>query len=132
MNAYHPHIYVNDSTSCKNPTSCQISTSILLYKHTYENNFTHHHTKILPKLPVYNSSILRLCTTPIRSRKKIIILLITNQAKRLSHLLLSCPNISISGKMADIIPAASQNIVGGTLLGTLGPAPPVPKCQAAT
>ena len=50
---------------------------------------------------------------------------------KLSHLLLSCPNISLSGKVACNPLSESQNIVGETLLlGT--PAPPVSKHWAAT
>ena len=100
MNAYHLHLYVNNSTSCKPTDSCKISMCTLLNKPTYENKFTRHHTKkALQKRPVYTSSLLRLhkniCTTLICSRKPFITF--TSQTKQITiTLLLSCPNISIS------------------------------------
>ena len=85
MDAYHPRLYINDSKSCKNTASCQISTSTFSYKPTYENNCIRHHTKIPPKITLYTFSILRLHTTIrtplIHSRQTMIILFITNQAK---------------------------------------------------
>ena len=136
INVYHPCLYVNDNTSCENPAPCQISTSTFLYKPTHENNCTRHHTKIPPKTPLYTSLLLRLCTTIsttlIRSRQKFIILFITNQAKKKSHLLLSCLHISLYGKVVGIPLTSSQKIVLGNLLKSIGPAPPVPKFQAAT
>ena len=136
INVYHPCLYVNDNTSCENPAPCQISTSTFLYKPTHENNCTRHHTKIPPKLPVYTSLLLRLCTTIrttlIHSRQKFIILFIKNQAQKSSHLLLSFMNISLSGKVVGNTPTVSQSIVGRTLLVTLGPVSPTPKRCAAT
>ena len=62
MNKNHPRLYVNYSTSCKNPALFQIYTSTLMYKHTFKNNCTRHHIKVHPKRPVYTSSLLRLRT----------------------------------------------------------------------
>ena len=81
------------------------------------------------KRPAYTSSLLRLHTTIrttcILSRQAFIIPFITNQAQKLLRLILSCPHISLSGKVVGNPLAVYKNI------WTFGHVPYFPNLRAA-
>ena len=112
------NMYVNDSTYYKNLASCQ---SLCLHSRINLHTKTTAHTIIkkswqTPIMHIFTTTSLHNHMYNTHSLKtKFIISFITKKEQKLSHLILSCPRISIFGEMVGNPLTASQHMVWGTL-----------------
>ena len=113
MNAYHPRLYVNYSTSCKNPVSCQISTSTFSYKPTYKINpaKNSHYTPLR-----YYVSVKTYVQHSFAQENHLSLFFITKQAQNHQIFYYPVQTYHHPTRWLENPSKASQKIVGGTLL----------------